>query len=409
MLTPSGKRPFGAYPCDESNVPAYTLPDPLLRADGSRVSTVFEWMNGQRAHILELFKAYEYGEILPRPDELRFETLSRRDDALGGLAIRKEIRIHASMANGRSISFDLLLYLPREALAHPVPAFLGLNFKGNHATTVEDDVRKTGTDEPRGCQRDRWCFEETARRGYASATICYHDIFRDAIGHEDESVFRLFYDPPIDMDAVRERHTPIGAWAWGLSRGLDCLEAEEGIRADAVAVHGHSRLGKTSLWAGAVDPRFAMVISNDSGCCGGALHRRKYGENISQHFQAHVERGVPPWFMNRLGQYLWREEDLPIDQHELMALAAPRPLAIGTSVDDISADPRGEFLAAVAASGVYRLFGAEGLPASASMPGPDEDISGAISFHCRAGHHDQTPRDWRHYWDLADRVLKPVP
>ncbi len=397
-------RPFGPYLCDESQVPAYVLPDPLARPDGTRVATAFEWVNGQRDRILDLFKAYEYGDVLPRPDSLRFELLSQRDDALDGAAVRKEIRIHAGMENGREISFDLLLYLPREASsAHPVPAFLGLNFKGNHATTDEEDVRPTGTDAPRGCQRDRWCFEETVRRGYASATICYHEIFRDVVGHEDKSVFRLFFDP-VDMGAIQDRYTPIGAWAWGLSRGLDCLEAEEAIRRDAVALHGHSRLGKTSLWAGAVDTRFAMVISNDSGCGGGALHRRKYGENLSQHFRAHLDHGVPQWFVNRLGAYIWREEDLPFDQHELMALVAPRPLAIGTAADDQSADPRGEFLAATAASDVYRLFGCAGLPASA-MPGPDEDISGSVSFHCRAGGHDQTPCDWRHYWDLADRFL----
>jgi hypothetical protein len=154
-----------------------------------------------------------------------------------------------------------------------------------------------------------------------------------------------------------------------------------------------------------VDTRFAVVISNDSGCCGGALHRRKFGENLSQHFQYHLDISVPPWFVNRLEKYIWHEEDLPFDQHELMALIAPRPLAIGTADEDLDADPRGEFLAATAASDVYRLFGCDGLPA-ASMPGPDEDITGPISFHCRAGKHDQTPRDWRHYWDIADRFLK---
>lgn len=404
MYTSSAKRPFGPYPCDEASVPAYTLPDPLERPDGGRVATAFEWANGQRARILDIFRKYEYGDLLPRPASLRFETLSNSDNALGGISIRKEVRIHASNGTGRDHSFDMLLYMPREALSRPVPAFLGLNVKGNHTTTCEEDVRPTGTDAPRGCSRDRWCFEETVRRGYASATICYHDIFRDVLGHAGESVFRLFFDP-VDMESIQERYTPIGAWAWGLSCGLDCLEAEEGVRGDAVAVHGHSRLGKTALWTGAVDTRFAMVISNDSGCCGGALHRRKFGENLSQHFQSHVEIRVPPWFVNRLDGYIWREEDLPFDQHELMALIAPRPLAIGTANEDFDADPHGEFLAAVAASDVYRLFGPEGLPAS-TMPGPDEDVTGPISFHCRAGKHDQTPRDWSHYLDIADRFLR---
>ena len=415
MYQQATTRPFGQYPFDESAVPEYTLPDPLLKQDGTRVTTAQEWMNHQRADILDIFKKYEYGEILPHPDCLRFEQLTRKDDALDGLAIRKEIRIHAAMANGRHASFDMLLYLPKDAETHPVPAFLGLNFKGNHATTDEADVHPTGLDmqdgvddatlrDHRGIQATRWCFKEVVSRGYASATICYHDIFRDHTGYGQDSIFKLFYDQVV-MEQVNERHTPIGAWAWGLSRGLDCLAAQPGILADSVAVHGHSRLGKTSLWAGAIDQRFAMVISNDSGCCGGALHRRKYGENLSQHFQSHLNYKVPVWFVNKLDSYIWREEELPFDQHELMALAAPRPLAIATATEDQAADPKGEFLAAKAASDVYRLFGSNGLPAD-EMPAPDINITGDISFHYRTGKHDQTPQDWAHYLDLADIYLR---
>lgn len=411
---PTDDRPFGQYPCDESCVPQYTLPDPLLRDDGSRVQSAREWVLGRRAEILGIFKKYEYGEILPRPEAMRLELLSRKDDALDGIAIRKEIRIHVEH-KGKAIHFDMLLYLPKEAKTHPVPAFLGLNFKGNHATTDETDVSPTGLDVQdsvddaqiaahRGIQIGRWCFRDVVKRGYASATICYHDIFRDQVGYGDRSVFSLFYDN-VDMMEVNETYTPIGAWAWGLSRGLDVLEAEPGVLQGAVAVHGHSRLGKTSLWAGAIDRRFAMVISNDSGCCGGALHRRKYGENLSQHFRSHLGWNVPCWFVNRLDDYIWREEELPFDQHELMALAAPRPLAIGTATEDCAADPKGEFLAAVAASDVYRLFGSKGLPVN-EMPGPDVNVTGDISFHCRTGCHDQTPFDWNHYLEIADIYLK---
>ncbi len=406
-------RPFGPYPCDEALVPGYVLPDPLELPGGGRVATASEWMNGQRAAILDVFMKYEYGEILPRPQCLWFEQLSRRDDALGGIAVRKELRIRAAMSNGREISFDMLLYLPKGAEKAPVPAFLGLNFGGNHTTTHEKDVRPTGPDaqdgllgqaeENRGSEAGRWCMEETVMNGFATATICYHDIFRDRTGHADSSVFRLFYDK-VDMARIGEKYTPIGAWAWGLSRGLDCLEAEPGVRQGAVAVHGLSRLGKTALWAGAIDTRFAMVISTCSGCCGGALHRRKYGENLSQHFQSHLDYGVPCWFVNALEKYIWHEEELPFDQHELMALAAPRPLAIATATQDQVADPRGEFLAAAAASSVYRLFGSEGLPIG-EMPAPDAMVTGDISFHYRTGIHDQTRDDWRHYWELGRRFL----
>lgn len=414
MFQKENGRPFESYPCDESLVPEYTLPDPLVKNNGEKVETAQEWMNHRRSQILDIFKKYEYGEVLPNPAVLWFEELSCRDDALDGTALRKEIRIHAAGKNGRSVDFDMLLYMPKNAKTQPVPAFLGLNFKGNHATTFEKDVRPTGldaqnalpeneVDSHRGCQERRWCFKETVLRGYASATICYHDIFRDETGHEADSVFRLFHDT-VDMEAIGEKYTPIGAWAWGLSRGLDCLSAQDGILADKVAVHGHSRLGKTSLWTGAIDTRFAMVISNCSGCCGGALHRRKYGENLSQHFQAHLNWGVPCWFVNRLDNFIWHEENLPFDQHELMALAAPRPLAVATATEDRDADPKGEFLAAKAASAVYALFGSKGLQA-AEMPEPDINITGDISFHYRTGIHDQTLQDWEHYLELADIYL----
>ena len=327
---------------------------------------------------------------------------------MNNTAIRKEIRIH-SENNGKKHAFDCLLYIPKNA-TKPVPAFAGLNFRGNQLTTDELDVRRSGlvpeneaNHDKRATQKALWCFRETVARGYASITACYHDIFPDSAAAWDRSALTLF-DNVDGFKGCHENYTSIGVWAWGLSRMLDYLESDPMIDASQVGVHGLSRLGKTALWAGAIDPRFAVVISNDSGCCGGALHRRKYGENLSQHFQNHLNWKVPIWFVNRLDQFIWREEDLPFDQHELLALIAPRPLAIATATDDQVADPRGEFLSAVAASDVYRLFGSQGLPAT-EMPPPDTPVTGDISFHYRTGKHDQTPQDWSHYWDIADRYL----
>ena len=401
---------YDRYPTAEEAAAEYILPDPLRKEDSSRVTTPAEWMLFQREKILSLFKEYEYGQILPRPDSMRFELLTRKEDALNGKAIRKEVRIHCGMRNGKSIAFDLLLYVPKHKTG-PVPAFLGLNFGGNHVTTLEKDVRKTGFKEPgipameeRGCQASRWDFETVIRRGYASATISYHDILPDRVNSWDESVFRLFFEKE-QYPSIGKTYSVIGAWAWGLSRGVDYLQSDTDIAFDRVAVHGHSRLGKTSLWAGAIDRRFKMVISNNSGCGGGALHKRKIGENLSLHFKYHTEKcGVPCWFVDKLEQFIWHEELLPIDQHELMALIAPRPLAIATATEDYDADPKGEFLACKAASEVYALFGSKGLEADV-MPAPDVNISGDISFHLRTGKHNQTPQDWAHYLDLADRYL----
>ena len=401
---------FGPYSTEESSVASYELPDPLRKRDGTRVCSACEWMNRQRGDILDLFKHEEYGEILPRPDRMSFQLLSFRDDALGNTAIRKEIRLDFGMRNGKSCSAVMLLYLPKRAVG-PVPAFLGLNFKGNHNTTDEADVLPTGflapgklAEEARALQIERWCFREVIARGYASATLCYHDIHPDRIDADGDSVFRLFFDEA-RYGAISETHSVIGAWAWGLSRALDCLESEPAVDASRVAVHGHSRLGKTALWAGATDRRFAMVIGNDSGCGGAALHKRKFGENLSQHFGSHLQNGVPVWFVERCRRYIRHEERMPFDQHELLALIAPRPLCIGTATQDIYADPYGEFLACRHAAPVYRLFGSEGF-AGTEMLRPDTWIEGDISFHYRTGKHDQTPWDWARYLDAADRRWK---
>lgn len=392
---------------DESKVPVFTLPSPLDRPGGGRVSSAYEWVNRRRGEVLDFYKKEVYGQLPPRPDRMWFETLSVRRDALDNTAVRKEIRIHLEMNSGRSHSFVMLLYIPRN-LREPAPVFLGLNFKGNHATTDETDVMMTGRNiagepvEPdgRAVQVHRWQFRETIRRGYASATACYHDIYPDCYSAEGwhHSVYDLFY-PQESAEAIHAHGSSISAWAWGLSRMLDALENEPEVNPAKAVVHGHSRLGKTALWAGAADTRFRLVISNDSGCGGAALFKRCFGENLEA-----ILTPVPYWFVSSLQQYINNEAALPFDQHWLISLIAPRPVCIASATEDLWADPKGEFLSGVHASEVYRLFGAEGL-GTETMPPPDRPITGEISYHLRTGKHDQTLEDWLHYWSLADRLF----
>jgi hypothetical protein len=333
--------------------------------------------------------------------------LSEKNDALNGIAIRREIGI-TFRNNGKTHSVVMLVYLPKNTAA-PVPAFLGLNFKGNHHTTGETDVLHTGsTFVPDGnaLQEQRWCFAETIRRGYASATICYHDIHPDRTGNTDKSIFALFFDPQ-EYPQIGEKDSVIGAWAWGLSRAWEVLQSMPEIDGRRIIVHGHSRLGKTALWAGAADPRFAMVISNNSGCGGAALHKRKFGENLSQHFEAHLNRGIPIWFINKLHDYIGKEEFLPFDAHYLLALIAPRPLCVASATEDHGADPRGEFLACAAASEVYELFGNPPFNRTKTVQ-PGENIPGIIHYHLRPGIHDQTPHDWARYLNAADSYFKKI-
>ena len=314
---------------DESRIPACTLPSPLDRKDGGRIATAYEWVNRRRPEVLALYQKEVYGQIPPRPDRMWFETLSVREDALDGAAIRKEIRLHFAMDNGKSHSFVMLLYIPKNAKA-PSPVFLGLNFKGNHAATDEKDVMMTGKDLSGGIvhpdghasQVHRWQFRETIRRGYASATVCYHDIYPDCYSADGwhHSVYDLFY-PDENAEEIHAHGSSISAWAWGLSRMLDALENEPAVNPAKAAVHGHSRLGKTALWAAANDPRFAGVVSNDSGCCGASLNRRNFGEHIS-----FITETFPWWFQKVLDSYAGREAELPFDQHFLISLIAPRPV-----------------------------------------------------------------------------------
>lgn len=399
------------YSREESDVKLYFLPDPLLSENGVKINSPALWQETQRKKILDLFKKTEYGEILPPPDKLSFTLLTEKKNALNGLATRKEIRIECGMNSGKSFSFVMLLYIPNFAEGK-VPCFLGLNFQGNHTTTLEEDVLPTGYKingmlfkKERGAQAARWCHERVLQSGYATATICYHDIYPDTtLDAERRSVFSLF--PVGKYEERLEKYSVIGAWAWGLSRALDCLEKEERIDSKRVAVHGHSRLGKASLWAGAIDERFALVISNDSGCGGAALHKRKLGENLSQHFENHVNGGVPIWFVKKCESYIFKEESLPLDQHELLALIAPRPLALGTATLDLDADPFGEYLAMAAASPVYELFGNPPFKNEGQMLAPDtSQEAGLLHIHYRPGKHDHTPRDWDEYLSFAGKYL----
>ena len=396
---------------DESKVPQYTLPDPLVMGNGRKVADAKTWQTKRRTEILELFRTHVYGRSPGRPRQMKFEVTSLDRQALGGTATRKEVSVYFT-GKEDGPKMDLLIYLPNAA-RKPVPAFLGMNFQGNHTIHSDPDIplskQWTGPSasaavtanvpapESRGQQASRWAVEKILHRGYGVATIFYGDVEPDFADGWKLGVRGALSRGGTNASFAPDDWGAIGAWAWGLSRALDYLETDKDVDAKRVAVIGHSRLGKTALWAGAQDERFAIVISNDSGCGGAALSRRQFGETVER-----INTSFPHWFCGNFKKYNLKEDDLPVDQHELIALMAPRPVYVASAEEDRWADPRGEFLSAKNAEPVYRLFGKRGLGVD-GMPSVNQPVGETIGYHIRTGKHDVTEYDWEQYLNFAAR------
>jgi hypothetical protein len=403
---------------DESLVPAYTLPEVLKMQNGKAITTVKQWENERRPELLALFAEHVYGKSRPDGKKLPYKITSVNKNALGGTATRKEVTLYLS--EDRSKTLNILIYLPNNAGKKPVPMFMGLNFAGNQAIHPDTDItiNKNWTrfeNQPgfvngiagegsRGFYASRWAVELIISRGYGLATMYYGDLQADRkdIDSLPES-FHAWYYKDKKIKAGDNPWGAIGIWAWGLSRALDYLEEDPDVDAKRVAVVGHSRLGKSALWAAAQDQRFAMAISNNSGEGGAAITRRKFGETIKI-----INTSFPHWFGARFKEYADKENDLPVDFHEMMALIAPRPLYVASASEDLWADPKGEYLSAYHAGPVFQLYGLKAFT-NPQPPAIEQPIqAGIIGYHIRKGKHDITKYDWERYVDFADQQLKAV-
>ena len=400
---------------DETKVPQYELPCPLTCMDGTKCITPEQWFHVRRPELLHLFSENIYGKKPDLGNPLRAEIIEE-GLALSKRALRRQIRLFfPQKTNTTATHMDILCYMPNQ-IKSPVPLFLGLNFAGNHTIHADPSILLTSswidekwegvvdhraTEKSRGAQALRWDVDQIIERGYGLATIYYGDIDPDFDDDYQNGVHPIFYrsDQKRPND---DEWGSIGAWAWGLSRALDYFHTDESIDYSRVAVFGHSRLGKAALWAGACDERFALVISNESGCGGAALSRRCYGETVKS-----INERFPHWFCNNFRKFNQNENNLPIDQHQLIALIAPRPIYIASAFDDQWADPKGEFLAGLYADNVYRLTSNDGLPTK-EFPPLEQAIMGRISYHIRRGRHGVMPYDWNQFLDFSDRNIPEI-
>jgi len=380
---------------DEAKTGDYHLPDVLRLANGKTVRDAKTWNEQRRPEIVRLFEENQYGRAPGRPKDMSFEVFEKGTPALDGKAIRRQVTIYFS-ADKAGPKMDLLVYVPANA-AGPAPLLLNLGFTAN-SNTVDDpgikpgEVWGPGKKRVPAAQGRNFGKTNVARildAGLGFATVYYGDIDPDFLGGVPFGVRALYLKPGQSEPAPNEWGS-IAAWAWGLSRAIDYLETDNSVDAKRVAIMGVSRLGKTVMWAGASDPRIALVIASCSGEGGAALSRRNYGETI-----AHLTEATryPYQFAANYAKFAKDVDKFPVDAHMLVSLIAPRPVLLQTGDKDFWSDPKGEFLAAVAAAPIYSLLGKQGL-GTTEMPAAGVPVMHTIGYFEHIGGHGTIPSDW---------------
>jgi hypothetical protein len=392
----------------EANVGSYALADPLVLANGQKVRDAETWYQKRRPEIVKLFEENQYGRSPGRPEDMSFDVFDKGTPAFEEKAIRQQVTIYFSK-DKTGPKMDLLIYLPANA-DKPLPMLLNISFSAN-SLTVNDPGVKEGQIWNRQKQRvpassgrrfGSLNVMPVLEKGFGIATVYYGDIDPDFEGGLPYGVRSLYLKSGQTKRAPDDWGT-IGAWSWGLSRALDYFETDDSVDAKRVAIMGVSRLGKTVLWAGALDTRFAMVIDICSGEGGSALSRRNYGETI-----AHLVEPsrYPYWFCSNYQKYGDHVDRFPVDAHMLLALIAPRPVLLITGNTDKWADPKGTFLSAVAAGTVYDLLGKQGLGTN-DLPPAGEPVLNDIGFYMHDGGHGTDPSDWEVILKFMQMHLQP--
>ena len=368
----------------EEKVPPYKLPEVLSSPKGTKVKNAGTWEKNRRNEILELFRENVYGRVPSTPYEKTFTLINEDKNSMGGAATLKQIDIKIE-SSGKSLDIHLTLFVPNK-VAKPVPAYLLIDNRGPQ-----------NTDPTRKLRSEFWPAEEVIARGFAIAVFSNADVDPDNFDEFKNGIHGLLDRGERKPDSWGT----IAAWAWGASRCMDYFETDRDINSKKVAVVGHSRGGKTALWAAAEDQRFAMAVSNESGCGGAALARRRYGETV-----ARINSAFPHWFCTNYSKWANNEDSMPVDMHMLISLIAPRAVYVTSASEDLWADPKGSYLSLYHSVPVFKLF-EKGMTLPERMPPLNKQItSGKLAYHVRDGAHNLLLRDWNWFMDFGDVVLK---
>lgn len=370
---------------DESKVAPYTLPDPLVMSNGDRVRNASMWVEQRRPELIRIYENEIYGRVPANAPKVTWQVSETNPAARDGAAVMKKVVGTVGPPTGPKINLNV--YIPANALTR-VPIILLVNFgggpqRGGGATTGEPPVAA-----------------DILAHGWGYATVGYQDIQPDRANSWKEGVIGLTFESG-QTEPHPDEWGAISAWAWGISRIIDYFETDTAIDGKQIAVHGFSRLGKTVLWAAAKDERIAAVFSACAGEMGSALARRDWGETVDD-----MAQNFGWQFAGNLQKYVGRWNDMPADAHMLIALSAPRPVFITGGTADQWADPKGEFLAEVAAGPVYRLLGKKGVGVT-EFPAPDSPVmSGELAFNYHTGPHQVTATEWRLFVEFLGRYFK---
>ncbi len=363
---------------DESKIQPYTLPALLKTENGKEITSAKEWEKIRRPELYGLFADQMYGVMPEGKVKQQFTVVDVDKNFADGQATHKTIEIALSR-KGKTKKATIHLYLPNDVKKAPVFMY----FSG---------VQK----EPRSF------LLKLLKAGYGLCTGDNSEFFPDR--REDPTVYGKsvlsLWGYQEESDLPKNCCRALGVWAWAHSRALDYLETDKDVDAKRVVVMGHSRGGKLAAWAAASDERFAMAILNNSGCGGAALFRRKIGENAYR-----INLSFPYWFCENFHQYSFNEDKLPVDQHGLIALIAPRPVYVGSGEEDRWADPKGEFLSVAHAEEVFNLYGYKGVQ-TMEQPTVNTPVGDRAAYHIRSGGHTVADYDWDRYIEFADKWLR---